>query len=85
MNSRPNGKAEDCTEPAKRPKPLVHYVRLIHCKLGKSALLIPVDHFSTLVSNQGPVVTSPVQVELGEDGSFETLNTRYEPVLKIKR
>lgn len=60
-----------------RRKPLVHYVELIACELGKSALLVPADHPSELVSNTGPIMTSPVVAGPDGSGAFETLNTRY--------
>lgn len=42
------------------------------------ALVTPIDHPSDLVSNTGPVLTSPV-IRIGTWGEFETLNTIYRP------
>jgi hypothetical protein len=67
-----------------RVKPLVHYRELVFCHLGRSALVVPVDHPSGLVSNRGHTMTSAVTVDLDESGCFETLNTRYEPAPKLR-
>lgn len=73
------------TDEKSRPqKPLVHYRELVVCTLGSSALLIPADHPSELVSNTKTIVTSAVVRGLDTEGSFETMNTRYEPAPKIK-
>lgn len=64
-------------EQSGRRKPLVHYMEIITCELGKRALVVPADHPSEWVSNTQPVVTSEVVNGLDALGSFETMNTRY--------
>jgi hypothetical protein len=63
-------------------KPIVHYRDVVTpvC-VGHSAVVWPVDHPSDLVSNVGPVRTSPaVCVTEGLRGPlFETRNTYYKP------
>lgn len=66
------------------PKKLVHYKQLVMCMLGRSALVVPCDHPSSTVSNTGLITTSQVMVGLDADGCFETLNTRYAPIPKMK-
>lgn len=51
-----------------------HFVRL-----GYKALVLPLNHPSSLVSNTTWVTTSPV-VAVHEHGKFETENTCYVPV-----
>lgn len=66
-----------------KAKPLVHYKQLVLCKLGSGALVVPVDHPSELVSNRGPIYTSPVVDGPDGEGRFETANTRYAPLPKL--
>lgn len=80
-NGEQKGGGEKMQEPKKR---LVHYRELVMCKLGSSAMVLPVDHPSDLVSNEKLIVTSQVVNGPDEAGCFETLNTRYEPLPKIK-
>lgn len=70
--------------PSARVKPLVHYRELVFCMLGRSAVVVPVDHPSARVSNRRHIVTSTVMVEIDGEGAFETLNTRYEPTPKLR-
>ncbi|MBC8737101.1 hypothetical protein F6X40_09800 [Paraburkholderia sp. UCT31] len=60
-------------------KPVVNYVSLLHCKVGQSAVVLPVDHQSPLVSNTKYVRTSVVLAYDTVTGEFETCNTRYQP------
>lgn len=64
-------------------KPVVHYYKGSNTKIavGYQVTLWPVDHTSPYVSNENYAITSPVQEVVG-DGVFETLNTRYVPLLK---
>lgn len=62
-------------------KPVVNYKDLHFCAVGASALVVPVNHPSELVSNTGPVRTSTVQSYDADTGVFETLNTRYQPTV----
>lgn len=49
-------------------------------KVGESAIVFPFDHpDSERVSNRDYAITSEV-VKVNEDGSFETLNSKYIPV-----
>lgn len=45
-------------------------------KVGQSAYVFPIDH--PLRSNKSIVRTSVI-VKINDDGSFETLNTIYQP------
>lgn len=60
-------------------KPVVNYKDLYFCAVGASALVVPENHPSELVSNTGAVLTSTVQSFDADTGVFETLNTRYQP------
>ena len=60
----------------KREKPVVRFSEIVFCEMGRPALVLPMDHPSPFVSNTKHIVTSPV-VAMLQDGSFETLNTRY--------
>ena len=64
-------------------KKLVHYRELVFCILGRSAMLVPCDHPSNLVSNTKMIITSQVLSEPDAQGRFETLNTVYTPRPKI--
>lgn len=75
----------DASGGASQPKPLVHYMELLACELGKSAHLVPADHPSKLVSNTQMVLTSVVVVGPDALGSFETMNTRYVRAPSMKR
>jgi hypothetical protein len=76
------GEPEEPANTAKA-KPLVHYKQLVLCKMGSGALVVPVDHPSELVSNRGPIYTSPVVDGPDVEGRFETANTRYAPLPKL--
>lgn len=80
-NGEQSGDGEKKQEAKKR---LVHYRELVMCKLGSSALVLPLDHPSDLVSNEKLIMTSQVVSGPDDAGCFETLNTRYEPLPKIK-
>ena len=84
MNVDPNDPVASAAQGKERVKPLVHYRELVYCMLGRSALVVPVDHPSGLVSNRGHIMTSTVMVEMDGEGRFETLNTRYEPAPKLR-
>ena len=63
-------------------KPIVHYKDVITpVAVGRSAVVWPINHPSPLVTNSGPVLTSPVvTVTAGSRGPlFETANTYYKP------
>ena len=62
-------------------KPVVHYVPTFTdvITVGFPAWVHPVDHHSPLVSNERMCRTSMV-IAIGEEGEFETNNTKYEPV-----
>lgn len=47
-------------------------------KVGKSAMIKPINHTSPYVSNTQHVYTSTV-VKINADNSFETMNTLYVP------
>ncbi len=66
---------------ALKPKPIVHYRTDMDffVKLGKGALVYPVDHSSALVSNTKHILTSEVIQFNPLDGGFETMNTIYKP------
>jgi len=53
-------------------------------KVGKSAMIKPIDHTSPFVSNTQHVFTSTV-VKVSPDGSFETINTLYVPTNEKQR
>lgn len=53
-------------------------------KVGKSAMIKPIDHSSPYVSNTQHVYTSTV-VKVNTDGSFETQNTLYVPTNEKQR
>lgn len=61
-------------------KPIVHYVKGSNTEISKGlrVTLQPVDHTSSLVSNECFALTSVVQ-EVWGDGVFETMNSRYVP------
>lgn len=67
-----------------KTKPVVHYDNTKHSviALGRSAVVLPVDHPNHLpdhqVSNTVHVLTSRV-IKIHHDGSFETENTIYKP------
>lgn len=62
-------------------KPVVHFNDVMHCQVGKHALVHPTDHPSHFVSNDGWAYTSMVlnvtEDEHGFVESFETQNTKY--------
>jgi len=62
-------------------KPVVHYRTDMDffVKIGKGAVVHPVDHSSALVSNTKHVITSTVTQFNPHDGGFETMNTIYRP------
>lgn len=63
-------------------KPIVQYKALRDADLstdlivGQRAWVIPLDHPSYLVRNGFPAIVSVIKY-VGEDGYFETNNTRY--------
>lgn len=59
----------------------VIYVELLsQLRVGHSALVVPLNHTSDLVSNYHPATTSPVQ-SISQDGkTFTTLNSIYVPL-----
>jgi len=62
-------------------KPVVKYQHdsiVGSLKVGKSAMIKPIDHSSPYVSNTQHVYTSAI-VKVNTDGSFETQNTLYVP------
>ena len=62
-------------------KPVVKYQHdsiIGSLKVGKSAMIKPIDHASPFVSNTQHVYTSSV-VKINADNSFETMNTLYVP------
>ena len=62
-------------------KPVVLYrMNVYHTipGIGAPAMVAPVNHPGTEVSNTCHVLTSPI-VRVGEDGEFETRNTIYRP------
>ena len=59
-------------------KPTVHYRAVGAIVVGQRALVMPNDHTSPLVSNEGWATTSTV-VAVHENGVFETQNTIYKP------
>lgn len=60
-------------------KPIVHFTDSIgEVRIGSHALVIPVDHPSSIVINNNLAQTSAV-VKVNPDG-FETLNTIYRKV-----
>lgn len=63
-------------------KPVVNYVASPHNQIvvGSRAIIIPINHPDMdNVSNNGPVLTSPVVKYCPLTGEFETENTRYQP------
>lgn len=62
-------------------KPIVHYIINEHnrIKLARRAVLQPIDHPSSLVSNTKLVLTSKVIMHNKDSGEFETENTIYRP------
>ena len=66
------------TEP--NVKPIVHYSALLYPPMiGQSAVVVPTDHQSPLVSNTKPATTSKV-VKIHGVNEFETVNTIYRKV-----
>ena len=62
-------------------KPVVHYVideNTFVPEVGGHAIVHPVGHISSLVSNTCSVITSQI-VRKGTEGEFETRNTIYKP------
>lgn len=58
-------------------KPIVNYKSLHSVlKIGDPALVRPINHPSSLVSNTKMILTSII-VSIGNDGFFETQNTFY--------
>lgn len=84
MSTEPKTGVSPASPEAPRIKPLVHYRELVYCMLGRSALVVPVDHPSGMVSNRRHIITSTVMVDMDGEGRFETLNTRYEPAPKLR-
>lgn len=84
MTQKNGSQEQEQAKPVGAIKALVHYKELVMCMLGRSALVVPCDHPSSAVSNTGLIATSQVIVELDQDGCFETLNTRYAPIPKMK-
>lgn len=61
-------------------KKIVRYSQLLYCKVGDSALVIPVDHpDAAYVSNEDIARTSTVVSYDEVTEQFETLNTLYVP------
>lgn len=48
-----------------------------YIRVGKQAVIWPIDHYSELVSNEKAVVTSIVISYDTVTGNFETQNTKY--------
>jgi hypothetical protein len=65
-------------------KPIVHYKPSIadYIVLNESALVLPTDHWSFLVTNTCMIHTSKVVHYDKATGVFETMNTIYKPVTK---
>jgi hypothetical protein len=64
-------------------KPIVQYKAVegvTDLVVGSSAFVVPLDHVSSIVVNGQPVWTSTIKY-VGEDGYFETQNTRYVHVV----
>lgn len=59
-------------------KPIVYYRKLISCREGDGALVIPVNHPGEFVSNTCEALTSPVVRYDRKSGEFETQNTIYQ-------
>jgi hypothetical protein len=58
-------------------KRVVHYVETLRGPIvGQSAIVVPIDHTSSKVSNTQSVLTSTVLKVHGDLG-FETLNSEY--------
>jgi len=65
----------------KQNTPIVHYSDLWYINIGTAAIVTPIDHPSSLVSNNTIVRTSPV-LKINRDNkkkivSFVTMNTLY--------
>ena len=65
-----------------KEKPIVFYCPnpFYRIQTGLSALVVPTNHYSELVSNEKHVLTSKVIRHEPETGEFETLNTIYKRV-----
>lgn len=62
-------------------KQRVRYIDLGYCVIGQSAVVLPLDHPSDLVSNRTWAQTSPVVsiIDQANGKVFETRNTVYWP------
>ena len=61
-------------------KPIVKYRQLVYVRVGHAAVVAPLDHPSPWVTGDGEtLVETSTVLAINADGSFETLNTRYEP------
>ncbi len=61
-------------------KPVVHYINLgVPIQVGERAVVQPVDHPSSEVSNKHPVLTTVVRAFDEVTGIFETNNHIYHP------
>jgi hypothetical protein len=67
-------------------KPSVHFKDyLFKPEVGRACVVFPTDHpAKDRVSNKKWAITSPV-VAIQQDGSFETMNTRYVPLMDAGR
>lgn len=65
-------------------KKVVHYdaKKGADIKVGRRAMVWPIDHTSPTVSNQTVAVTTPVTSYDEKTGVFETLNSKYVPAKK---
>jgi hypothetical protein len=70
---------EDRVTMAPGKKKVVRYHELRECKVGRGALVWPIDHPAIPVGAYGH--TSPVQSFDRQSGVAETVHTRYEPGL----
>ena len=68
---------EDLVPIAPRKKKVVHYHELQDCKVGRRALVWPIDHPEIPDGSFGK--TTPVEFFDPLTGVVETANTRYEP------
>ena len=83
QSNQQKGNASGAAGEQAQAKKLVHYRELVFCVLGRSAMLMPCDHHSALVSNTKLIFTSQVVAGPDEEGRFETMNTVYAPKPKI--
>jgi hypothetical protein len=62
-------------------KPTVHYKHNDnnYIVVGERAIIVPINHYGSRVSNTTFVSTSPVVKYSSLTGVFETENTRYVP------